>query len=68
MANRADQLTIERFPPDLRRRLRVLAAERDTTLRALLIEGAEWVVARDELPATLGQVAEAVSARRFPGK
>jgi len=30
-------LQVERFPEDLRRRLRVLAAERGTTLRELVI-------------------------------
>src|SRR5229473_1699723 len=34
-------LTVEKFPSDLRRKLRMYAAERDTTMRQLLITAAE---------------------------
>jgi plasmid stability protein len=44
MATMADNgnrpLTIENFPPGLRRRLRVLAAQGDTTMRQLLLDAA----------------------------
>jgi hypothetical protein len=38
-------LTVENFPAGLRKRLRVMAAERETTLRQILIDAAERVLA-----------------------
>jgi Antitoxin-like ribbon-helix-helix len=60
---KAPPLIVEDFPPELKRRLRVLAAQEDTTMRALVIDGVEaWVAAREAaLPG-----AEPAGARRGP--